>query len=74
MPAATTPPTQRSSTSPTGSPTGGCAEDATSPTPPGMTDRKLRAVASVGVYPGPCPRATAASGFSPQRALATDRD
>jgi len=47
MPAATTPPIQRSSTSPTGSPTGGCAEDATSPTPPGTTDRKLRAVAYV---------------------------
>jgi hypothetical protein len=47
MPAATTPPIQRSSTSPTGSPTGGYAEDATSPTPPDMTDRKLRAVAYV---------------------------
>jgi Resolvase, N terminal domain len=47
MPAATTPSTQRSSTSPTGLPTGGCAEDATSPTPPDMTDRKLRAVAYV---------------------------
>ncbi len=47
MSAATTPPTQRSSTSPTGSPTGGCAEEATSPTSPGMTDRKLRAVAYV---------------------------
>jgi site-specific DNA recombinase len=47
MPVATTPPIQRSSTSPTGSPTGGCAEDATSPTPPGMTDRTLRAVAYV---------------------------
>ena len=47
MPAATIPPIQRSSTSPTGSPTGGCAEDATSPTPPDMTDRKLRAVAYV---------------------------
>jgi site-specific DNA recombinase len=47
MPAATTPPIQRSSTSPTGSPTGGCAEDATSPTPPDVTDRKLRAVAYV---------------------------
>jgi site-specific DNA recombinase len=47
MPAATTPPIQRSSTSPTGSPTGGCAEDATSPTLPGMTDRTLRAVAYV---------------------------
>jgi DNA invertase Pin-like site-specific DNA recombinase len=47
MSAATTPPTQRSSTSPTGSPTGGYAEDATSPTTPDMTDRKLRAVAYV---------------------------
>jgi DNA invertase Pin-like site-specific DNA recombinase len=47
MPVATTPPIQRSSTSPTGSPTGGCAEDATSPTPPDMTDRTLRAVAYV---------------------------
>ena len=47
MPAATIPPIQRSSTSPTGSPTGGYAEDATSPTPPEMTDRKLRAVAYV---------------------------
>jgi glycosyltransferase involved in cell wall biosynthesis len=27
-----------------------------------------------GVYPGPCPPATAASRFSPQRALDTDRD
>jgi len=47
MPAATTPPTQRSSPSPAGSPTGGCAEDATSPTPPDMPDRTLRAVAYV---------------------------
>jgi hypothetical protein len=47
MSAATTPLIQRSSTSPTGSPTGGCAEDATSPTPPDMTDRMLRAVACV---------------------------
>jgi DNA invertase Pin-like site-specific DNA recombinase len=47
MSAATTSSIQRSSTSPTGSPTGGCAEDATSPTPPGMTDRTLRAVAYV---------------------------
>jgi site-specific DNA recombinase len=47
MPAATIPPIQRSSTSPTGSPTGGYAEDATSPAPPDITDRKLRAVAYV---------------------------
>ncbi len=47
MSAATTPPIQRSSTSPTGSPTGGCTEDATSPTSPGMTDRTPRAVAYV---------------------------
>jgi site-specific DNA recombinase len=47
MPIATAPPIQRSSTSSSGSPTGGCAEDAPSPTPHDMADRKLRAVAYV---------------------------
>ncbi len=47
MTAATAPPIPRSSTSRNGSPTGGCAGDVTSPTPPDMPDRRLRAVAYV---------------------------
>ena len=38
-------PSSRSSRA--GSPTGGCAADATSPTPPGTTDRPQRAAAYV---------------------------
>lgn len=47
MTAATAPPIPRSSTSRNGSPTGGCAGDATSPTPTDMPDRRLRAVAYI---------------------------
>jgi DNA invertase Pin-like site-specific DNA recombinase len=46
MPARTPTPTRRSSISRSGSPTGGCAEDATSPTPPDAS-RRLRAVAYI---------------------------
>jgi site-specific DNA recombinase len=47
MTAATAPPIPNSSPSPTGSPTGGCAEDGTSPTLPAMPDRPLRGVAYI---------------------------
>lgn len=47
MTAATAPPIPNSSPSPTGSPTGGCAEDGTSPTSPAMADSPLRGVAYI---------------------------
>jgi site-specific DNA recombinase len=47
MTAATAPQAPRFSTSRNGSPTGGCAGDGTSPTPPATADRKPRAVSYI---------------------------